>query len=259
MGGGVIRIEHENFLQIIGGVIEFAAGEMFLPRARTTRRCCRLPRQQDEVRRPGAVFAWRAAACNSFHQVRCVTRASYAAAFLVSAECDDVFASSACRGRYRRDSQRMCFPLRVLSPCIAPGSQNRSLLRRCLCVRQHIARTKDSWSLPVRALSKSRPTAGWRQSRRSLLSASKISWQRRRCHNPRRKSMPEGLARVTDVAAGTCRDEAITLPCHSCDVGLVFLANQGPVGHIRKLRRRGRVAEGGGLLNRYTLQRRIEG
>ena len=37
-----------------------------------------------------------------------------------------------------------------------------------------------------------------------------------------------------------------------------FLANIFGLGHTHGWRR-GRVAEGGGLLNRYTLQRRIEG
>jgi hypothetical protein len=37
------------------------------------------------------------------------------------------------------------------------------------------------------------------------------------------------------------------------------LASGTPLGHMDVRRRRGRVAEGGGLLNRYTLSRRIEG
>jgi hypothetical protein len=38
-----------------------------------------------------------------------------------------------------------------------------------------------------------------------------------------------------------------------------LLAKAQALGHIGRSRRRGRVAEGGGLLNRYTLSRRIEG
>ena len=44
----------------------------------------------------------------------------------------------------------------------------------------------------------------------------------------------------------------------SSPLGLV-LTGSAPLDRHASIRRRGRVAEGGGLLNRYTLQRRIEG
>src|SRR5215472_483489 len=52
-------------------------------------------------------------------------------------------------------------------------------------------------------------------------------------------------------------------PGHSCfvlpDLPFCGLTQKSPIDTDFPLRRRGRVAEGGGLLNRYTLIRRIEG